>query len=132
VWEAANFIDDIRDGSEPINLSKKILNGTEFTSKRTSPCDLDDIHGKISLPGEDVSPGHRDFCQICVTFLPVKGLEIFRSRIFDETRPDFFSLSDDNRIGMFFGLIRNGCRMDPTENNGYSFFPVSISDVISP
>jgi hypothetical protein len=57
VWEAADLIDDIRDGPEPISFSKKILNGTKFTPRGTSPCDLDDIHGKISLPGENVSPG---------------------------------------------------------------------------
>jgi hypothetical protein len=61
VREAADLIDDIRDGSAPISFSKKILNGAKFAPKRTSPCDLDDIHGKISLPGEDVSTGDRHF-----------------------------------------------------------------------
>jgi hypothetical protein len=61
VREAADFIDNIRDGSAPIGFSKKILNGAEFAPKRTSPCGLDDIHGKISLPGEDVPTRGRHF-----------------------------------------------------------------------
>jgi hypothetical protein len=51
VRQAADLVDDIRDGPAPISFSKKILNGAKFTPKGTSPCDLDDIHGEISLLG---------------------------------------------------------------------------------
>jgi len=67
-----------------------------------------------------------------VTFLPVKGLEISRPRIFDQMRPDFFSLSEDDGVSMFFGFLWDGGRMDSAKDDGYSLSPISIGDVISP
>jgi hypothetical protein len=132
VSKISDLFNDVRDRSETVSVSKEILHGAKFTTKRTTSCGLDHIDWKVAPGRQDLSSRTWNFRGIDRALLAVKKLKIFGPEIFDETSPNPFCLSDDDGIRMLFGFFGKSGRMYSSEDDTHALFSIGIGNVIGP
>src|SRR5664279_1194828 len=93
------LLHQVADRAAVFPMSKELAHRTKIAGIGTSAPELDQVHGQVSLPFENIAAIAKRLKRWPV-LLPVDGLKAAGARIFHEARPCVFSLSDHHRIGV--------------------------------